>query len=110
MSDDIQVCCASLDQPAPQQQLAQTLSTHEQTRSERFYFEQDRKRFVVCCELLRTILGGYLDMEPSQHNWRPLFAEYGCVNIVAGNKNPMQQWLSMSEAIAHCRAGASVWS
>lgn len=33
----------------------------------------------------------------------------GYVNLVIANKNPMPQWLSMSEAIAHCRAGASVW-
>jgi xylulose-5-phosphate/fructose-6-phosphate phosphoketolase len=31
------------------------------------------------------------------------------VNLVIANKQPMPQWLSMSEAIAHCRAGASVW-
>ncbi len=34
----------------------------------------------------------------------------GYVNLVVANKNPMPQWLSMAEAIAHCRAGASVWS
>jgi xylulose-5-phosphate/fructose-6-phosphate phosphoketolase len=33
----------------------------------------------------------------------------GYVNLVIANKNPMPQWLSMQEAIAHCRAGASVW-
>lgn len=33
----------------------------------------------------------------------------GYVNLVVANKNPMPQWLSMEEAIAHCRAGASVW-
>jgi xylulose-5-phosphate/fructose-6-phosphate phosphoketolase len=33
----------------------------------------------------------------------------GYVNLVIANKNPMPQWLSMTEAIAHCRAGASVW-
>ena len=31
------------------------------------------------------------------------------VNLVIANKQPTPQWLSMSEAIAHCRAGASVW-
>ena len=31
------------------------------------------------------------------------------VNLVVANKQPMPQWLSMSEAIAHCRAGASIW-
>jgi len=31
------------------------------------------------------------------------------VNLVIVNKPPMPQWLSMEDAIAHSRAGASVW-
>lgn len=31
------------------------------------------------------------------------------VNLIIANKQPMPQWLNMDEAIAHCRAGASVW-
>lgn len=31
------------------------------------------------------------------------------VNLVIANKPPMPQWLSMRDAIAHCRAGASIW-
>lgn len=31
------------------------------------------------------------------------------VNLVVANKPPMPQWLSMDDAIAHCRAGASIW-
>jgi xylulose-5-phosphate/fructose-6-phosphate phosphoketolase len=31
------------------------------------------------------------------------------VNLIIANKQPMPQWLSMEEAVAHCRAGASVW-
>ncbi|GCE30257.1 putative phosphoketolase [Dictyobacter alpinus] len=31
------------------------------------------------------------------------------VNLVIANKQRMPQWLSMDEAIAHCRAGASIW-
>ncbi len=31
------------------------------------------------------------------------------VNLVIANKPPMPQWLSMQDAIAHCRAGASIW-
>jgi len=31
------------------------------------------------------------------------------VNLVIANKPPMPQWLSMEDAIAHCRAGASIW-
>jgi xylulose-5-phosphate/fructose-6-phosphate phosphoketolase len=33
----------------------------------------------------------------------------GYINLVVANKNPLPQWLSMEEAIAHCRAGGSVW-
>ena len=33
----------------------------------------------------------------------------GYVNLVIGNKQRMPQWLSMDDAIAHCRAGASIW-
>lgn len=33
----------------------------------------------------------------------------GKVNLVIANKNSMPQWLDLAEAIAHCRAGASVW-
>lgn len=65
--NEIHVWRASLDQSATQvQQLAQTLSTDERIRSERFYFEQDKNYFVVGRGLLRTILGIYLGMEPSQ--------------------------------------------
>ncbi|HLH62234.1 MAG TPA: phosphoketolase family protein [Ktedonobacteraceae bacterium] len=31
------------------------------------------------------------------------------VNLIIANKPPMPQWLSMPDAIAHCRAGASIW-
>ncbi len=50
-----------LDCPAiPVEQLAQLLSADERVRTERFYFEQDKNRFIVTRALLRTILGGYL--------------------------------------------------
>lgn len=31
------------------------------------------------------------------------------VNLVIANKPTMPQWLSLAEAVAHCRAGASIW-
>lgn len=31
------------------------------------------------------------------------------VNLVIANKNPLPLWLTPEEAVAHCRAGASVW-
>lgn len=33
----------------------------------------------------------------------------GYINLVVASKHEMPQWLTMDEAIAHCRAGASVW-
>jgi xylulose-5-phosphate/fructose-6-phosphate phosphoketolase len=31
------------------------------------------------------------------------------INLVIASKQPMPQWLSMEEAVEHCRVGASVW-
>lgn len=65
--DEVHVFCACLDQPASRlQDLAQTLSESERIRAERFHFEKDRKRFIIGRGLLRTILGCYLDIEPSR--------------------------------------------
>jgi len=33
----------------------------------------------------------------------------GYINLVVAGKQEMPQWLSMDEAIAHCRAGGSIW-
>jgi xylulose-5-phosphate/fructose-6-phosphate phosphoketolase len=32
------------------------------------------------------------------------------INVIIAEKRPFPQWLSLPDAIAHCRAGASVWS
>lgn len=65
--DDVHVWRADLDLPDWRlQQLAQTLSSDEQLRAERFYFERDRKHFIAGRGLLRAILGRYLDREPNQ--------------------------------------------
>jgi 4'-phosphopantetheinyl transferase len=47
-------------------QLAQTLSQEERCRAERFHFPKDRLRFIARRGLLRTILGGYLDIAPGR--------------------------------------------
>jgi xylulose-5-phosphate/fructose-6-phosphate phosphoketolase len=31
------------------------------------------------------------------------------INLIIASPDPMPQWLTMTEAIAHCRAGASIW-
>jgi len=57
---------ASLDWPGIDvERLSRLLSLDERIRAERFYFERDRKRFVVGRGILRGILGCYLGIEPS---------------------------------------------
>lgn len=66
-SDEVHVWRAALDQPIPHvQSLAQILSGDEQMRAQRFRFERDKRRFTVGRGALRTILGWYLDIEPSR--------------------------------------------
>lgn len=81
-SSDVHVWCANLDQSAARvHQLAETLSADEQVRAERFYFEQDRKRFIVGRGLLREILSCYLGITAKElqfcYGWRgkPALAE-----------------------------------
>lgn len=65
--NEIHVWRASLDQPISRfHKLRQTLSMDERMRAERLHFDQDRKRFIVGRGILRTILGRYLDVEPSR--------------------------------------------
>jgi 4'-phosphopantetheinyl transferase len=62
--DEVHIWQINLDQPEPiVQELTQVLSAHELTRAKRFYFEQDRRRFIVGRSQLRSILGSYLECE-----------------------------------------------
>lgn len=66
-SVDVHIWRSWLDQPAWRvQQLVQTLSADECVRANRFRFEIDRTRFIVARSVLRSILGHYLGIEPSQ--------------------------------------------
>lgn len=63
----VHVWAVRLDQSAPQvDDLRETLSGDELDRASRFYFDRDRRRFVCARGALRRILGGYLDVEPSE--------------------------------------------
>src|SRR5260221_7999663 len=68
---DVHVWRASLDQLAPHIRLfGGTLTAEEQRRSEQFYFEQDRQRFIIGRGLLRTILASYMGTEPGRLQFR----------------------------------------
>ena len=57
------------------------LSTDEKKRAEKFYFEKVRDRYIAGRGLLRTLLGGYLDMDPAgirfdyEPNGKPVLKE-----------------------------------
>lgn len=65
--NEVHVWLASLEQPESMMlQLKQTLSSDELLRAEKFHFDEDRYHFIVARGLLRTLLGGYLQIRPAQ--------------------------------------------
>ncbi|MEH2279808.1 MAG: 4'-phosphopantetheinyl transferase HetI [Nostoc sp.] len=67
LPDEIHVWRIELQQPETQlQYLITTLSSDEIARAERFYFPKHRQHFIAGRGILRTILGRYLGIEPSQ--------------------------------------------
>ena len=65
--DEVHVWRAALNVHASRvQSLRRTLSADERARAERFHFEKDREHFIVARGLLRSILGRYLNVDPSQ--------------------------------------------
>ena len=64
---DVHIWHASLDSSAScVQKLEQTLSQSEHKRAVRFHFQRDKRRFVVGRGILRSLLGGYLNVRPDQ--------------------------------------------
>ncbi|MEH2060109.1 MAG: 4'-phosphopantetheinyl transferase HetI [Nostoc sp.] len=84
LPDEIHVWRIELDQTEAQlQHLTTTLSSDEMARAERFYFPKHRQHFIAGRGILRTILGRYLDIKPSevqfnyQHRGKPVLADSG---------------------------------
>jgi 4'-phosphopantetheinyl transferase len=65
--EEVHVWCSSLEpSPACLQQLTHSLSEDERERAARFYFPKDKDRFIVGRGVLRSILGAYLNLKPSE--------------------------------------------
>jgi 4'-phosphopantetheinyl transferase len=66
-SEDVHVWRAILDQPVKTLGAMQRLlSADESERAHRFHFRKHREHFIVARGVLRTLLGKYLGVEPSQ--------------------------------------------
>ena len=80
-------------------ELNQILSVDERTRANRYRFAQDRNRFVVRRGILRTILGHYLGVAPSQVRFR--YEIHGKPVLADGTGNSNIRFnLSHSDGIA----------
>ncbi len=82
MPDEVHIWSGVLDQPASElHRFIQVLSVDELTRAGQFYFQEDRKRFIVRHGMLRMILGSYLGVQageiPFYHgkNGKPAIAD-----------------------------------
>lgn len=66
-SNEVHSWCVSLDvSPEACARLDATLTRDERSRSARFRFERDRRRFIVAHGVLREILGRYLGAHPGE--------------------------------------------
>ena len=66
-SDEVHVWRAFFDKDESHfNELARTLSEDERLKAKRFYFQKDKRRFVVTHGVLRNILGRYLKIEPNR--------------------------------------------
>jgi 4'-phosphopantetheinyl transferase len=73
---EIHVCKIDLTGNEPQlTRLWETLSSDERARADRFYFSDDRRRFIVAHGSLRRLLAGYLGVSPSEVSF--IIGEYG---------------------------------
>lgn len=65
--DEVHVWNAALDQsPSIVNTLFSLLAPDEQDRAANYYFREDCDRYIVARAVLRTIIGGYLEMSPEQ--------------------------------------------
>lgn len=64
LADEVHVWRLDLERPA--ESFVELLQPDEVARANRFYFEKDRKHFVVARAFLRLLLGWYLNTDPKR--------------------------------------------
>jgi 4'-phosphopantetheinyl transferase len=99
-SDVVHVWRASLEQSlSAVKRFEHTLSIDERLRADRFYFRQDRDRFIVARGILRAILGHYLDRAPQTLAF--IYSFYGKPSLALESEaNPIRFNISHSHETA----------
>jgi len=65
--NEVHVWRCDLDQPTGiRQSLMCSLAEDERARAGRFHFDKDRNHFIIARGALRSILGSYLNLAPSE--------------------------------------------
>ncbi|MCS6806443.1 MAG: 4'-phosphopantetheinyl transferase superfamily protein [Acidobacteriota bacterium] len=79
--------------------LRSLLASDEQQRADRFHFEKDRRQFIVARGVLRTLLAGYLNIEPGQIRF--CYSRYGKPQLDGDDPNNLLRFnLSHSHGLA----------
>jgi 4'-phosphopantetheinyl transferase len=82
--DEVHLWAVDLDAPPETiERLQSVLSSGENERAGRFYFERDRIAFTIARGLLRTLLGDYLRCDPKQLDFA--YNRHGKPSLTAGN-------------------------
>lgn len=105
--DEVDVWRASLDaQPPEVVPLMQSLiSADEAERAQRFYFERDRRRFVIGRGILRVLLGRYLGLAPQQVAFR--YGAHGKPMLASAGTPPIYFNAAHSEGVVAFAFAAS---
>ena len=101
-SREIHVWRVALDRPAAAIQcLVEILSPDERARAERFYFEEDRQRFIAGRGTLRQILSNYLHVPPKHLQFQ--YGAYGKPALAnAAGRSSLRFNVSHSRGLALC--------
>jgi 4'-phosphopantetheinyl transferase len=76
------------------------LSPDEKQRAARFVFERDQQRFVLARGILRVLLGGYLNREPSRIAFQ--YGAHGKPALTAEDANPPDLRFNVSHSGDYC--------
>jgi 4'-phosphopantetheinyl transferase len=100
VDSEVHVWEAALDLPAAQvRAISEVLSADEWERAHRLVFERDRRRFIVCRGVLRTILGRYLGAAPGSLRFR--YSRHGKPALwSASGEHPLRFSVSHAEDTA----------
>jgi len=98
--DKVHVWRATLDpEKSRLHDLEQILAPDEHARAGRFYFQKDREHFIAARGLLRTILGRYLNQDPSE--LRFCYSPYGKPSLATSSgENALHFNVSHSHGLA----------